>query len=102
MNTWSHLATTYDRTTWRLYINGTQVATMEVRSATYADHNFQLSVPLAAGAKVDVVFTNDAGDFLPAPDLLAGLLTIAFAGIRNSAHVGVLGIHLLPVAEAGP
>ena len=26
---------------------------------------------------------------------------IAYAGIRNSAHVGVLGIHLLPVAEAG-
>jgi (2R)-3-sulfolactate dehydrogenase (NADP+) len=26
---------------------------------------------------------------------------IGFAGIRNSAHVGVLGIHLLPVAEAG-
>jgi (2R)-3-sulfolactate dehydrogenase (NADP+) len=26
---------------------------------------------------------------------------IAFAGIRNSAHVGVLGIHLLKVAEAG-
>lgn len=26
---------------------------------------------------------------------------IAFAGIRNSGHVGVLGIHLLPVAEAG-
>src|SRR5688572_8450477 len=26
---------------------------------------------------------------------------VAFAGIRNSAHVGVLGIHLLPVAEAG-
>jgi (2R)-3-sulfolactate dehydrogenase (NADP+) len=26
---------------------------------------------------------------------------IAFAGIRNSAHVGVLGIHLMPVAEAG-
>jgi len=26
---------------------------------------------------------------------------IAFAGITNSAHVGVLGIHLLPVAEAG-
>jgi (2R)-3-sulfolactate dehydrogenase (NADP+) len=26
---------------------------------------------------------------------------IAFAGIRNSAHVGVLGIHLLPIAEAG-
>jgi (2R)-3-sulfolactate dehydrogenase (NADP+) len=26
---------------------------------------------------------------------------IGFAGIRNSAHVGVMGIHLLPVAEAG-
>src|SRR5438552_15163996 len=26
---------------------------------------------------------------------------IAFSGIRNSAHVGVLGIHLLPVARAG-
>src|SRR5207248_4975329 len=26
---------------------------------------------------------------------------IGFAGIRASAHVGVLGIHLLPVAEAG-
>jgi (2R)-3-sulfolactate dehydrogenase (NADP+) len=26
---------------------------------------------------------------------------IGFAGIRNSAHVGVLGIHLLPVAQAG-
>jgi (2R)-3-sulfolactate dehydrogenase (NADP+) len=26
---------------------------------------------------------------------------VAFAGITNSAHVGVLGIHLLPVAAAG-
>src|SRR5438128_6134380 len=26
---------------------------------------------------------------------------IAFSGIKNSAHVGVLGIHLLPVARAG-
>ena len=26
---------------------------------------------------------------------------VAFAGIRNSAHVGVLGIHLLALAEAG-
>ena len=26
---------------------------------------------------------------------------IAFAGITNSAHVGVLGIHLAPIAEAG-
>jgi (2R)-3-sulfolactate dehydrogenase (NADP+) len=26
---------------------------------------------------------------------------IGFAGIRNSAHAGVMGVHLLPVAEAG-
>ena len=26
---------------------------------------------------------------------------IGFCGIRNSAHVGVMGIHLQPVAEAG-
>src|SRR5499426_20648 len=26
---------------------------------------------------------------------------IGFAGIRNSAHIGVLGIHVLKVAEAG-
>jgi uncharacterized protein (DUF1800 family) len=44
-----------------LRVNGTQVSTLEVKSATYADHNFQLPAPLAAGAKVDVVFTNDAG-----------------------------------------
>jgi (2R)-3-sulfolactate dehydrogenase (NADP+) len=26
---------------------------------------------------------------------------IAFSGVRNSAHAGVLGVHLLPVAQAG-
>ena len=30
-------------------------------------------------------FTNDAGDFLPVPDLFAGLLTVAFAGILAEA-----------------
>ena len=27
VNTWSHIATTYDRTNWRFYVNGVQVAT---------------------------------------------------------------------------
>src|SRR5215211_8926248 len=35
-------------------------------------------------------FTNDAGDFLPAPVLLAGLLTIAFAGILVEATFRLL------------
>jgi hypothetical protein len=26
LNTWTHVATTYDRVNWRLFINGTQVA----------------------------------------------------------------------------
>jgi NitT/TauT family transport system permease protein len=35
-------------------------------------------------------FTNDAGDFLPAPELLAGILTIAFAGILVEATFRLL------------
>jgi NitT/TauT family transport system permease protein len=35
-------------------------------------------------------FTNDAGDFLPAPELLAGLFTIAFAGILVEATFRLL------------
>ena len=35
-------------------------------------------------------FTNDAGDFLPAPELLAGLLTITFAGILVEATFRLL------------
>jgi NitT/TauT family transport system permease protein len=35
-------------------------------------------------------FINDAGDFLPAPELLAGLLTIAFAGILVEATFRLL------------
>jgi uncharacterized protein (DUF1800 family) len=43
-----------------LRVNGTEVARMEVRSVSDADYNFQLANPLPAGAKIDVVFTNDA------------------------------------------
>jgi NitT/TauT family transport system permease protein len=35
-------------------------------------------------------FTNDAGAFLPVPDLLAGLLTIALAGVLVEAAFGLL------------
>ena len=40
VNTWSHLASTYDGANWRLYVNGTQVAT---RAYTKA-------IPVSAGA----------------------------------------------------
>jgi NitT/TauT family transport system permease protein len=36
------------------------------------------------------LFTNDAGDFLPVPDLLAGLLTVALVGILAEAAFGLL------------
>jgi hypothetical protein len=35
-------------------------------------------------------FTDDAGDFLPAPELLAGLPTVAFAGILVEATFRLL------------
>jgi NitT/TauT family transport system permease protein len=35
-------------------------------------------------------FTNDAGDFLQAPELLAGLITIGFAGILVEATFKLL------------
>ena len=35
-------------------------------------------------------FTDDAGGFLPVPDLFAGLLTVAFAGILAEAIFGLL------------
>ena len=40
-------------------INGTPVGTMEIRASTMTNYNFSVNT-LAAGAKVDVVFTNDA------------------------------------------
>ena len=40
VNAWSHVATTYDRTTWRLYVNGTQVATRAYTGA----------IPVSTGA----------------------------------------------------
>ena len=39
-NTWSHIATTYDRATWRLYVNGVQVASKAYTAA----------IPVSTGA----------------------------------------------------
>jgi hypothetical protein len=36
VNTWSHIATTYDRTNWRFYVNGVQVATRAYTPAIQA------------------------------------------------------------------
>jgi NitT/TauT family transport system permease protein len=51
---------------------------------------------IAAGLVFGIVgngpgfFTDDAGGFLPVPDLFAGLLTVAFAGILAEATFGLL------------
>jgi hypothetical protein len=61
----------------------------------YESHD-KTSTIIAAGVVFGVsgggptFFTNDAGDFLPAPELLAGLLTIAFAGILVEATFRLL------------
>ena len=46
----------------QVLVGGVQVGTIEVRAAAYTDFVFPLSAAVAAGARVDVVFTNDGGN----------------------------------------
>jgi hypothetical protein len=42
-------------------VNGVQVGSVEVRAAAYTDIVFSLGAAVVAGARVDIVFANDAG-----------------------------------------
>src|SRR5688572_29975546 len=41
-------------------VGGVRVASAEVKATAFADHTFPLNAAVAPGARVDVVFTNDA------------------------------------------
>ena len=43
-------------------VNGVTVGSREIRATTLTDHVFTLSSAVPAGARIDVVFTNDGGD----------------------------------------
>jgi hypothetical protein len=43
-----------------LYVGGTAVSSVEVRSTTFTDHVYALSAAVTPGARIDVVFSNDA------------------------------------------
>ena len=43
----------------QVIVNGAIVASVEVRASSYQDYDFTVN-PIAAGSKVDIVFTNDA------------------------------------------
>jgi hypothetical protein len=44
----------------QVLVDGTVVGQAEVKATTYTDYTFALTKVMAAGAKIDVVFTNDA------------------------------------------
>jgi hypothetical protein len=45
-----------------LFVGGTAVSSVEVRSTTFADYVFTLSAPVAPNTRVDVVFSNDGAN----------------------------------------
>jgi sulfonate transport system permease protein len=53
-------------------------------------HHHRRRTRLRRGRRGPTFFTNDTGDFLLAPELLAGLLTIALAGVLVEATFRLL------------
>jgi hypothetical protein len=59
-----------------LYVGGTALSSMEVRSTTFADHLYTLSAAIAPGTRVDVVFSNDGANGTEDRNLYVESLTI--------------------------
>jgi hypothetical protein len=66
----------------QVLVGGTQVGSIEVRSAAYTDIVFPLSAAVAPGARVDVVFTNDGGNATEDRNLYIESLTVNGATLR--------------------
>ncbi|HET7527992.1 MAG TPA: S8 family serine peptidase [Burkholderiaceae bacterium] len=59
-----------------LFVGGTAVSSVEVRSTTFADHVFTLSAPVAPNTRVDVVFSNDGSNGTEDRNLFVESLTV--------------------------
>jgi hypothetical protein len=59
-----------------LYVGGTAVSSVEVRSTTFADHVYTLGGAVAPGTRVDVVFSNDGSNGTEDRNLYVESLTV--------------------------
>ncbi|HEU5296121.1 MAG TPA: S8 family serine peptidase, partial [Burkholderiaceae bacterium] len=59
-----------------LFVGGTAVSSVEVRSTTFIDHVFRLSAPVASNTRVDVVFSNDGSNGTEDRNLFVESLTV--------------------------
>jgi hypothetical protein len=59
-----------------LFVGGTAVSSVEVRSTTFADHVFTLGGAVAPGTRVDVVFSNDGANATEDRNLYVESLTV--------------------------
>jgi hypothetical protein len=59
-----------------LFVGGTAVSSVEVRSTTFADHVFTLNAAVASNTRVDVVFSNDGANATEDRNLYVESLTV--------------------------
>ena len=89
-----------------LYVGGTAVSTVEVRSTTFTDHLFALSAAVAPNTRVDVVFSNDGSSGTEDRNLYVESLTLNSATLlptnpgvtvdRGSGAAAFDGLNVIP------
>ena len=89
-----------------LYVGGTAVSTVEVRSATFTAHLFALSADVAPNTRVDVVFSNDGANGTEDRNLYVESLTVNGATLlptnpgvtvdRGSGAAAFDGLNVIP------
>jgi len=89
-----------------LYVGGTAVSTVEVRSTTFTAHLFALSADVAPNTRVDVVFSNDGANGTEDRNLYVESLTVNGATLlptnpgvtvdRGSGAAAFDGLNVIP------
>jgi len=84
-----------------LFVGGTAVGSVEVRSTTFADHVFTLNAAVAPNTRVDVVFTNDGSNATEDRNLYVESLTVNNATLlpTNPGACGTMALKTLPRME---